>query len=181
MTYPPPPTWDRLVNWFCLLLCSLMPWRARVIPRADEPSRLLLRQFLVCHWGKLSIYLQHFEGPEAWEWFHKHRWDYMRSFVLSGRYVEERAEDVWDEDEILGFRTVHNHYQRRRFNSHRLYPESIHRVEWWDPLCWTMFVTYNPRHEWGYYPRGKYSSEDFVPWRDFIKSRVPSLETGKIE
>jgi hypothetical protein len=152
--------WDAAVNAACLALCRLFPSRSRVIPRADDPSRPLLRQFLLCHLGPLSVYLQHFESPEAWEWFHRHRWEYMRSFVLSGLYLEELPQEgSWE-----GYKTYHvsktNLLQRRRFHTHRLYPTTIHRVD---------------------YPRGKYSSAEFVHWRDFVKARVPSLETGKIE
>jgi hypothetical protein len=164
--------WDLVVNALCVTLFYLVKAfskRARLLPRADDPTKPLLMQVLLWHNKAkgVSVYLQHFTGPEAYEWFHRHRWQYMRSLILSGMYLEERSD--WP-----------SLIQRRRFNTYRMCKDTIHRVDYWAPLCWTIFYTQGPSDDWGYYLRGDYSQEAFVPWRQFIKARVPSLETGKL-
>lgn len=172
--------WDLLVNAVCRLLCLCLPWRARVVPRADDPSKPLLTQFLLYKAEGVSIYLQHFEAPEAYEYFHRHRWSYMRSLILSGMYLEERP---WTSFDGITPKAMYNEqrlYMRLRFRSHTMDHDTIHRVDYWAPLCWTLFYTRDPSNDWGYYPRGDYSDSAFIPWKQFVKARVPSLETGKV-
>lgn len=177
--------WDRAVNWAARALIAVFPSRARVIPHAEDPARALLTQFLVLHWGRLSLYLQHFESPESHEYFHRHRWGYMRSFVLSGYYVEERpaqwepgiAQDMLQVSQGRTWRGASNFIARARGDTFTMSPEVIHRVSLWSPLCWTLFLTWAPQDDWGYYAR---ETGAFTPWRDFVVQRVPSLETGEV-
>jgi hypothetical protein len=164
--------WDVVISALCVTafyVVKAFSKRARLLPRADDPTKPLLRQVLLYHNKAkgVSVYLQNFVGPESFYWFHRHRWEYMRSLVLSGMYLEERPD--WP-----------HLIQRCRFKSHSMDHDTIHRVDYWAPLCWTIFYTKDPSDDWGYFPRGDYSEAAYVPWRQFIKARVPSLETGKL-
>lgn len=195
--------WDSLVSWVCWMLCACWPSRARTIPFSGDPSRPLLTQFMV--WpdgGRIGgIYLQHFHAADSWERFHCHRWARMRSWILSGSYTEERARSLsdaftqsiferWEPSESYGPWLARAAAPSRmithsRFTSYTMTGEDIHRVERWDPLCWTIFhMRRNNGDKWGYWDRkGPETSEfgPFIPWREGILQRVASLETGKVK
>lgn len=152
--------WDILVDKACRALCRAFPERHRVIPRADDPEIPMLDQFMLIP-GKL--YLQHFRSEESQDWFHHHRWDHMRSIVLSAFYVEERA---------LG----KSYRVRQRGRSHTMDHDTIHRVDYWHPYCWTLFFMGEDLKEWGYYGR---DLDCYYPWEEFVRRRVPKLEKVK--
>jgi len=111
------------------------------------------------------LYLQHFEEPESKDYFHRHRWHYMRSWVLSGHYVEERPGML---------------ITRRAGTTYSMNHQTVHRVDSWSKDCWTLFLMLKPDDDWGYYERSGTRLGKFTHWRQFLKARVPSLETGKI-
>jgi hypothetical protein len=152
-----------MIAAICRWLCRTFPTRSRIVPRADDGATPLLTQFMVL---PNIVYLQHFEGPESVDFFHRHRWAYMRSLVLSGYYVEERP----NEGLIV----------RGAGHSHKMDHSTIHRVDFWSHDCWTLFFMWKPSDDWGYYPRNAITDAGFIPWRNFVKRRVPALETGKI-
>ena len=113
------------------------------------------------------LYLQHFENPESKDYFHRHRWHYMRSLVLSGEYTEERPG---------GIKITH-----RAGQSFAMDHSTVHRVDTWGKDCWTIFLMLKPDEDWGWYRRiGNGDLGEFTHWRAFLKARVPSLDTGKI-
>lgn len=158
-----PKDWDSMISSLCFMLCGLYPDRVRTVPRADKPDVQLLTQFVII---PERLYLQHFHNAETIKKFHNHRWGYMRSFVLSGSYMEERTD--------IGFAT------RRRFKTHTMNHEVRHRVHKWGKDCWSLFYmgeVVNP--DWGYFDR---ATEEFIPWHEFItdENKLPHVETGKI-
>lgn len=153
----------------CLWLCRTFPSRSRVVPKADEPSVDLLLQFMI--WpGRL--YLQHFIHPETGGYFHRHRWSFMRSLVLSGYFIEQRP---------IGRCSVRwvEHVSPSIYSMDH---NTIHRVAFWSEDCWTLFYMSKERTDlWGYYkrlPNGCLST--MIPWRAAVMCRVPSLETKEI-
>jgi len=153
-----------MIAAFCRWLCRTFPNRARIVPRADDGVTPLLTQFMII---PRVLYLQHFEGPETNDYFHRHRWHYMRSFVLSGFYIEERPGQKF--------------YSRRAGRTHKMDHSTVHRVEYWSSDCWTLFLMLRPGDDWGYYARqGKGDLGRYTPWRDFVKKRVPTIETKQI-
>lgn len=181
-------TWDLLVSSFCFWLCRAFPSRARIIPHAEDPDKDLLLQFLV--WplrrrkpeegpAPVSYYLQHFLTAESRDWYHKHRWSHMRSFVLSGWFLEHRP----IQDRYL------NH---GRWSTYTMGRDVVHHVAYWSAHCWTLFIVRGASDDWGYYPKfvfgkGRYGNvshrfmkDHYVPWRPHIKRRVVNLETGMV-
>lgn len=162
---------DFWIPAFCGFLCRAFPSRSRVVPKADDPSTPLLLQFMI--WpGRL--YLQHFLHPETAGLFHRHRWEKMRSIVLSGNFIEERrTHESFYSDWI-------SHHSLSAYSMTR---DVIHRVAFWSQDCWTLFYMSRARSDdWGYFrrlPDGTLSP--MIPWREAIKCRVPSLEKGAIE
>lgn len=161
--------WDSFVDYVCQKLCALFPSRTRTIPRADKPELPLLTQFVII---PERLYLQHFHNPESPEFFHFHRWEYMRSFVLSGHYIEE----IWRH------RKCNSYYMklRKRFRTHIMNDHVIHRVQYWSSNCWTLFYMGKViETNWGYYRR---DSGVFTPWHKMIPDvhKIPHVETGKI-
>jgi hypothetical protein len=174
--------WDRLISAFCWWLCAALPHRARVIPHAEDPTRPLLQQFLIYHRAatdskpSLSVYLQHFITPESQQFAHRHRWQKMRSFVLSGYFMEHRYKlngTVWIK--------LHS-----RLSTYTMNHETIYNVCYWSRHCWTIFVAVNAGDDWGYYCTSEWGnswanpSSRFIPWRQHIKQRVAALETGEV-
>lgn len=170
--------WDLFVDFAIRALCVLMPWRHRVVPAAEDPSRPLLRQFALLRasrWG--ALYLQHFVTPEAHDFAHIHRWMRMRSWVLSGFFIEERPIDFV------------RHIAHFRFTSYTMDRSVIHRVAEWSPRCWTLFwMSPETTDAWGWFPivnraatKRHHILGSFRPWREHIVKRVASLDTGRID
>lgn len=153
--------WDRMVDGTCRALCRAFPERHRVVPRADAPDVPMLDQFMLVP-GKL--YLQHFRAEESPDWFHHHRWQHMRSIVLSAFYVEERPHGK-------------AYHTRQRGYTHVMDHDTIHRIDYWHPHCWTLFYMGDDLKDWGYYARDLRS---YVPWQEFVTKRIPNLERGEV-
>jgi len=166
--------WDSLISAFCWWLCAAMPHRARVIPHAEDPTQPLLQQFLLYHRPvngmkpSISVYLQHFLTPESPRFAHRHRWHRMRSFVLSGLFVEDRFS-------CKGYLCTNLH---KRFTTYSMNKDTIHNVCLWHRHCWTVFVGISATEDWGYYDIEH--GLRFSTWREHIKQRVPALEAGTV-
>lgn len=76
----PAPWWYRLAaRWF--------PHRCREVPEAQDPDRIVLRQFAIV---RRYVYLQQFAGSEDAGWMHSHQWWRTFAFGLWGSYTERR-------------------------------------------------------------------------------------------
>lgn len=172
--------WDLSVDLLCRALCSLFSSRHRTVPAAEDPSRPLLRQFAIVRatsWiGRRygALYLQHFITPESLDWAHRHRWAHMRSWVLSGYFIEERLPHV----ELIAHVAPSSYDMRATV---------IHRVSAWSEKCWTLFhMSPEVSDNWGYYRIVDRKAAThrvlgpFIHWRAHIVKRVPSLDTGKV-
>jgi hypothetical protein len=160
--------YDRLVDTLCRALCVVLWWRFRVIPQARNPKEPLLRQLLLWKSKSLEVYLQHFDNPEPNTHMHCHEWPSMRSFVLSGAFVEERPRD--------------GYIEHKRLTTYAMDASVWHRSHAWGPHCWTLFVCMGGRViARGYravsvdYPSGQLHLGHFIPWRDHILQKIPSL------
>lgn len=139
------------------LLNKLFPTRCREIPHVD--GGVLLRQVRVFK----NVYLQQFAQPEVVDMFHLHRWSKMRSFILSGHYVEERLYADKTRAKI----------RHQRFTTFTMTRDVVHRVHYWSPRCWTLFIYSDDNLGWGYID----PDHNFTDWQDYIPSakRVDSI------
>jgi len=133
---------------FYFIVSKIFPKRCREIPAMD--GGILLQQVRVTK----NSYLHHFVKPEPVDMFHKHRWKKMRSFVLTGRYVEERLSPEGDVSEV-------KHKFGQTFTMDK---STIHRVSYWSPRCWTWFFFGESDGDWGYYDR----QMNYTPWDEYI-------------
>ena len=76
----PAPWWFRLLRW-------AFPNRCREVPEAQNPGRILLRQFAII---KYHCYLQQFASGEDPEWMHSHQFKRVVAIGLWGAYTEWR-------------------------------------------------------------------------------------------
>ncbi len=154
----------RFLEW--LIVSKLAVWfpsRYRLIPRAQDGVPLL-RQFKLFSW----CYLQSFVTGEVWGWFHRHRWERMISFVLSGSFKEERYPG--------GIFVVH-----KAPSIYTMDRTVIHRLSAVTARTWTLFLMFRPRvrvdgnADWGYYPRP--ANDGYVRWDKMIpeERKVKSL------
>ncbi len=159
--------WARTVEVLILFLARTFPKRFRTIPRLD--GQPLLRQFLVCRIGPkdrpwIEIFLQSFVNGETMEWMHRHRWARMVSFVLCGRFCEER-------------------YPGRLFWVHAapsvymMDQTTIHRLDWAAEKTWTLFVGLANNGQWDYWRRPTPEAVQRTPWQEMIppEKRVKAL------
>ncbi len=147
-----------------VFLARVFPGRYRVIPRAQDGIPML-RQFKLTRWA----YLQSFQCREVPERFHVHRWRRMFSFVLSGKFFEERypggitirheAPSIYSMDDTV-----------------------IHHVISVVPRTWTLFLMFGKnRHYfpggWGYVDAPDVFSLGYKSWTEEIPAelRVKSL------
>lgn len=163
--------WDRAVDAACRGLCALIPSRHRIVPGHKDPSVPLLRQFAIIRMGRFgALYLQHFCNPEPAH-YHRHKWDRMRSFVLSGMFVEERPS--------IGMHMIGH----SRLTSYAMDRDTLHRVVLWGPRCWSLFWM-SPQYDndrFTFYERNPDGTAGKAThWRDYLAARVPSLDTGEI-
>lgn len=165
--------WDQIVDSACRWLCVVIPARARIVPRSDAPEIPLIIQFKI--WGNdrgSSLFLQHFVNPENPDYFHVHRWEQMKSLVLSDSFTEERPV-------VEGLRAI----RHKRFERYEMDRSVIHHVAYWGPRCWTLFwMSAEKTDDWGFFKRletGELSA--LIPWREFVVQRIPNLETGEIK
>lgn len=154
--------WDLIISGMCMALCELFPKRTRTIPCPENPSKPLLTQFVII---PERLYLQHFHNPNSDE-FHNHRWEKMRSWILTSSYIEQRIDGKSKE--------------HKRFTTYKMTHETKHRVVKWNEYCWTLFYmgkVVNPN--WGYFNKTK---NTFIPWHEFIadEDKIEHIETGKI-
>jgi hypothetical protein len=173
--------WDRTIDALCRLLCLVFFWRFRVIPKARDPKTPLLRQLLLWKSPTLEVYLQHFDNPEDPFWFHCHEWPTMRSYVLSGCYTEERVNSEPSTREGYVYERYKGYVGHNRFTTYTMNRDVWHRTHAWGRHCWTLFICRGGRTiARGYRevmvdgPGGAFLGP-FVPWREHILKRVPSL------
>jgi hypothetical protein len=90
----PAPWWYKLAERFFPTAPKTNPtwfqtWRdrCREIPEAQNPDRIVLRQFAVI---KRYVYLQQFASHEDAEWMHSHQWYRTIAIGLWGWYIESR-------------------------------------------------------------------------------------------
>lgn len=145
MTHAPAPWWYRLA-------ARLFPKRCREIPEANNPDRIVLRQFAI---ARQYVYLQSFASGEDPEWFHSHQWRWLLCFVLWGSYVETRLN------------------LRRRVRAPWVYlmgPSTIHQVT--EPRAHTSLAIGMARDEDArrYFPR---TALEGVDWREHVKLMLP--------
>jgi hypothetical protein len=120
-----------LLDWFVpSVLGRLFPDRYRVIPRKEDGA-WMLRQFKITSW----CYLQSFLIPEARGSYHLHRWHFMRSFVLSGSFREERFPGGPGDMTIT----------HRAPSTYTMDSTTIHRLDRVAPRTWTLFLAFGDR------------------------------------
>lgn len=80
MSHHPKPLWFKLAEFF-------FPDRTREIPEAQNPDRIVLRQFALV---KRMVYLQQFASSEDPRYMHSHQWRRTFALGLRGGYTESR-------------------------------------------------------------------------------------------
>lgn len=109
---------------------------------ANLPCRLIeldsgpyLERYYVGQLFGVTFYLHRFVSPDSERHLHNHPWDWGRSLVLSGSYVEERAVDLCPHASASGCIT-----QRRRIRWwNKVNGNDFHQIHDADPNTWTLF------------------------------------------
>lgn len=160
--------WGRFLTWLVtVFLAKHFPDRYRVIPRRSD-GEPLLRQFKITDW----LYLQSFENPEERNLFHVHRWKKMYSFVLSGRFREERYPGVgYAGGPFCGCCYLKMHEAPSIYTMDNA---DIHRLDYVAPNTWTLFAMRGNMKQWGYYPRP--DDTGYTTWEEAIpdERKMPS-------
>ena len=165
--------WDQIVDTLARSVCIMFPSRSRIVPQSNDPLRPMIIQFKIWGNGKgSSLFLQHFIQPEDPDYFHVHRWEQMKSLVLSDRFVEERPIAGYEAGEIRAI--THS-----RFQFYRMDRTVKHHVAYWGPRCWSLFwMSAEKSDQWGWFHKDRL--DHLIHWKEFVERRVPSLETGEI-
>lgn len=137
---------------FYEVMSFLFPKRCREIPAVN--GGVLLQQIRITK----TAYMHHFVQPEPAGKFHLHRWTKMRSFILTGHYIEERLYADRSTKKI-----------RHRFlQTFAMGREAIHRIDYWSPGCWTLFFYSDDDLGWGYVDGETF---EYTPWDEYIPEK----------
>ncbi len=138
--------------------------RRRDIMRED--GQLYLSRFKIFGWMPgdtrsypFSVYLHRFHTPDYDPAPHNHPWEWARSLILTGGYVERRFDPGsgadWSAPVLPG--TVN-----------RIMPGTFHVVEeLLGTETWTLFVAGPKMGAWGFWV----DERGYVPWRERIQER----------
>ncbi len=140
--------------------------RIREIPRED--GKQYLTRYDIHGWmpadGEakkypLSIYLHRFHAPDFDPAPHNHPWEWSRSLILTGGYVERRRDPADGAMRRVG---------RRPGDLNRIDSDTFHVVE---ELCgretWTLFSAGPKTGTWGFWP----PERGYTEWRDRLRER----------
>lgn len=112
-------------------------------------------------WLPFTIYVHRFIRADADRETHNHPWEWSRSFVVVGGYVEERLTKD-------GLTLI----ERKPGDSHEINHNTFHRVaELFEDDAWTIFITGPRRGSWGFMTK-----HGFVNWEHFINQREQDHE-----
>ena len=143
-------------------LSSLL--RRRDIMRED--GQLYLSRFRIYGWMPgdtksypFSIYLHHFHTPDYDPAPHNHPWEWARSLILTGGYVERRLEP------LTGLDTS---FEVHPLTVNRISDDTFHVVEeLLGTETWTLFIVGPKTSTWGFWVPGR----GYVAWRDRLRER----------
>jgi len=148
------------------VLCTL---DARLIRRGDDATGTpyLWRGYLGNKGANqdVGVFLHRFVSPDEFE-YHCHPWAYSHSFILAGRYVEDRVLSLEiNHDE----RTAVLDGSTRRVREfgpgdvNVILGSTFHRIQLITSEVWTLFV-HGPRvQDWGFVPMNRFAEK--VPLR----------------
>lgn len=109
-----------------------------------EGSEYLTRLFINHGNPEQGAFLHHFHKGDQGRDFHNHPWEWAISFILTGRYSEERLNPETGE-------VTRHEWKAGDVNT--LTKDSFHRVDLYDGGCWTLFIR-GPRVQgWGFMDR----------------------------
>ena len=137
-----------------------MPSRCREIPEAQDPSRIVIRQFAIV---KGRAYLQQFAGPEDVRWYHSHPWS--KGTVAIG---------LWGSvaEETMGGPTNKRLWIAPYFRY--MGPEFIHRTEPLGPGHTSIFIGLGKKtDDKFYYP--KLDATTKRRWQEHVKKVVKRI------
>ena len=138
--------------------------RRRDIMRED--GKLYLSRFRVWGWMPgdersypFSIYLHRFHTPDYDPAPHNHPWEWAKSLILTGGYVEHRLEP------LTGLEAC---FEVRAPAINRISDDTFHVVEeLLGTETWTLFIVGPKTGTWGFWVPGR----GYVPWRQRLKER----------
>lgn len=142
----------------------LIHWLASKLQRRDIPNEygdIYLERYRILGWMPgaktrlpIGVYLHRIRLADSDPALHSHPWKWALSFVLSGRYNEERR---LADDRVVTRRVRWLNWLRG---------ESFHRIDSLDGEVWTLFITGPKAGSWGFRVNG-----ETVPWRERLKQR----------
>ncbi len=109
-------------------------------------DQLYMRRHFIWKKFGISIFLHWFVTKDQDDWVHDHPWRFCVSFILAGKYLEERVRYF---DPIDG--PVLKRKWVRFFNW--LLPSTFHRVAQAAPETWTLFIHFGRIKEWGFFEK----------------------------
>lgn len=132
----------------------------RVIKREDD--ELYLTRYYVfrkTYWWLPSVYIHCFHSSDYDMELHNHGWNRSVSFILKGKYLEERrAKDNSIKKRIL-----------KPFRINYIKKDTFHRVDLLTDKVWTLFISGTKKNpEWGFWDR--YTGE-YLNYEDFDKKK----------
>ena len=109
-----------------------------------------------------GVYLHKFLSSDEDVELHSHPWGLSISLLLSGRYLESRRMNGYNNSFYIKSRI----YSTGDFNAIR--SDNFHRVELITPNVWTLFLSGNKEHEWGFWDR---VTTKYTQWEEFKNNK----------
>lgn len=126
-----------------------------------------MERYYLGKWFGRYRYLHRFVRSDSERHLHDHPWPVATSRVLTGRYIEERADlaPIQVQAAKQGKRPIitppHRKAvtRRNRLTSSRTWHTSIHRITDVQPETWTLFSHGEWDREWGFYQLDKWNQQ----------------------
>lgn len=142
-----------LSRWF------LLPWKRPTMPDGSEPFDQFGDTREGVRWPEgWNIYLHCFHRSDEDRELHNHPWQWARSVILAGGYLEERRTPQ-------GGVAIRGYLP---FSTNSISADTFHRVELLEQDCWSLILVGPKVGTWGFWDR---FSRAFVPWRQFLERK----------
>lgn len=150
----------------CIKLSNKLDNTKKIVSRRDSET-YLTRYYIFRKTRRWlpSIYLHCFESSDEDRELHNHPWKISISFILSGKYLEEK---------LVNGKIARRLMKPGKINIVR--DREFHRIDLLDKKVWTLFISGPKTQDWGFVDR---NTEKYESWQDHEARKSRNVVTNE--